>query len=187
MSSQAFVEVHEDRVVYKDGDYVLERGPRRVTTTATAEVLSDAVTAAHYRLPIPIQDAQGAAVTLKSGKPALSHAIDALGKLIVEGESFTYLDYLEDHDKRPWYVYVRHPREIYVNDPVTGAVVMDGDEPVLQVREDNYEEVGVFDSLAEAKTHVEQTGGRAKKGARRPIPLRRSPDAQDPPLSELGG
>jgi hypothetical protein len=73
-------------------------------------------------------------------------------------------------------VFERHPREIYVNDPQTGAVVMDPDDgqPLTQVREDNFEEVGYFDTREEAEAEVarlmaESGGKRAKKS---PIPIR---------------
>lgn len=64
--------------VKRDGDRILigdrviiERGPRLVSATATAEILHDDATASHYAV----------------GKP------DALGKTIKLGEAFSYLDY----------------------------------------------------------------------------------------------
>jgi hypothetical protein len=59
----------------------IENGPARKDAIATKELLDDTVTKSHY------------AVGLR----------DALGKVIVLGESMTYLDYFGDW---AWYVYV---------------------------------------------------------------------------------
>lgn len=78
--------------VKRDGDMILigskvrvEQGPPLVTAKATAELLADAHTASHYAV----------------GKP------DALGKPIVLGEDFSYLDFggSETDGKRVWYVF----------------------------------------------------------------------------------
>jgi hypothetical protein len=189
MTDVTFHEIHSEFVVCGE-DYRLERGPRRVMANATKEVLSNDVTAAHYRLPEPIKDAKGQVVKGKSGKPILSYALDADGQPIKEGEEFTYLDYGQDRAQMPWYVFVRHPREVFVNDPVTGRVIHDEDNtPLTQIREDNFEQVGCFDTREEAEAFVrEQIGdpkARRKKASKRPIPIRLTPEDRDPPLEDL--
>jgi hypothetical protein len=188
MSDVIFHEIHSEFVVCGE-DYRLERGPRRVTAKATKEVLSNDVTASHYRLPEPIKDSKGQTIKGKSGKPILSHALDAMGQPIKEGEDFTYLDYGQDRVQMPWYVYTRHPREVFVNDPANGRVIHDEDNtPLTQIRDDNFEEVGCFDSREEAEAFVRGQIGdpKARKAVRkRPIPIRLTPDDKDPPLEDL--
>jgi hypothetical protein len=58
----------------------VENGPVRKTAMATAELLDDRVTAEHYKVGLP----------------------DAAGKIIVLGETMTYLDY---YGPWVWYIY----------------------------------------------------------------------------------
>ena len=69
-----------ERLVEIDRCVRVERGPVMKTAIASAETLSDEVTASHYAI----------------GKP------DKLGKPIVEGEEFAYLDWKGAH---AWHVY----------------------------------------------------------------------------------
>lgn len=58
-----------------DGRVRVERGPRMLTAVATEELLSNEVTASHYKVG----------------------GLDKLGKVIVLGEEMTYLDWLGKH------------------------------------------------------------------------------------------
>ena len=85
MHGTEVVEVNEN--VRKVGDFVwIERGPAIVEATATAEILSDAVTAPHYHLPKTVQMPTG---------PQEIVARDAYGKEIRQGQRFRYVDWMK--------------------------------------------------------------------------------------------
>lgn len=68
--------VRRNEAMVDIGDRVrVERGPRMVTAIATEELLDDNVTAGHYKVG----------------------GFDKLGKPIVLGQEFTYLDWLGPH------------------------------------------------------------------------------------------
>lgn len=72
---------------------------------ASRETLSNGFTASHYHLPRPVLDADGWPVQ-EGGKMKVRFARDAYGKHIVEGEEFSYIDYLGDP---VWRVYRFYP------------------------------------------------------------------------------
>lgn len=78
----------------------VEPGPVRRTAVATEELLSDAVTARHYK-PTPKDPETGDFVRDKKG--GFIGPRDAAGKPIVLGEEMTYLDW---RGKRVWKIYL---------------------------------------------------------------------------------
>lgn len=190
MAKPEFHFIHES-LAYCGSDFRIERGPALKTAKATPEMLSDEKTASHYYAPRPMVNAQGHPYKNKSGKPKMEYARDAVGNPIELNKEFTFLDW-KNPDTYVWYVYERFPREVYVNDPKTGAILMDDDteEPLTQVNESNFEEVGVFPTLDEAKAfvfeHVDDSGKpKAHRAKKKVIPLRRRVEDKDPPLDDL--
>ena len=70
----------------------IDAGPVRRKAIATEELLSDLVTAGHYRAPRPAtaEEIKSEAIMTKDGK---RYWIDALCKPIELGEEFTYVDW----------------------------------------------------------------------------------------------
>lgn len=83
-------QVNEDLFQLPNG-YVIERGPVRREDVATEELLTSGKLAPHYRVG----------------------ARDAMGKPIVIGDKFTYVDWNSPKDSWPWKVYKNTP---YKND-----------------------------------------------------------------------
>lgn len=75
------IERKSETIVEIDGVVRLEQGPIRRREIATEEILDNAVTARHYQVGLP----------------------DALGKPIVIGESFDFIDWKSR--EKVWYVY----------------------------------------------------------------------------------
>lgn len=110
------VQYKENGIVEIDGRIRIEPGPRLLTGTATPELLSDAVTAAHYRAPFqrPATQKDGDSVIVFNGerfivgpgggdevrdvvtgqlKFVTQYSVDALGKPIILGQPMTYADW----------------------------------------------------------------------------------------------
>lgn len=170
-----FHNIHE-RLAYCGEDFRIEQGPPLVRAKATQELLSNDKTATHYRAPQPVRGPDGKVIESRKGKPVMDQPLDALGKPIRLGEEMAYLDHMLPGDRHGWYVYERQPREIYVTDPNSGAVMVDPDDgkPLTTVREDNFEERGYFPSREEAEAEVARLSGEAgsRKAKKSPIPLR---------------
>lgn len=184
MAKATFHNIHE-ALAYCGEDYRIERGPALKEEVASPELLSNDRTAAHYFQPRPMNGPDGKPLmSKKSGKPILQHSLDATGQPIEMGKPFKFLDHFAPVEQHPWYVYERQPREVFVNDPLTGRVVHDEDEPVTTVNEQNFEEVAVFPTRQEAEEFVAQQVEKAGNGdkpkkAMRPIPIRLGPDDQN--------
>jgi hypothetical protein len=74
---------------------VIESGPAKKKAIATEELLSDAVTAGHYKAGLR-------EVTMPDGSVVMKPYVDAMNKPIFLGEEMTYLDWLGEW---VWYVY----------------------------------------------------------------------------------
>lgn len=80
--SETFVKINDDSIR-------IEAGPARKRAVATKELLDDAVTATHYKVGLP----------------------DAMGKPIVLGEEFDYVDWRAD--ALAWNVYVKDKNGVF--------------------------------------------------------------------------
>ena len=91
---------NNENIVNVGDDFRIEPGPPLVTAVATAELLSDDLTAPHYHLPISSEDGEG-----------VTYAKDATGAPIEEGKEFTYLDWGGNNNegKRVFYIYKKTP------------------------------------------------------------------------------
>lgn len=136
----------------------IEPGPARRTAKATTELLDDAKTAARYHLPRTVADAKDP----KKSKAVI--AKDAMGKDIVEGQDFTYLD---DYGKPVFYLYERV--EIDLENPDHARFIPQAD-PTDILPEDStnvtaytyfFEPRGTFDTEESAIAEAEKL---AKKG-----------------------
>ena len=107
------VEVNEGLFALAEDTVRVELGWRRVTAKATAELLSNEKTAAHYRVSKPVIDPatgkQRVVIGMGGEKNLAWDTVDAQGKPIKLGQPFQYLDY---QGPKVWYVYKRtEPKE----------------------------------------------------------------------------
>lgn len=80
-----------DNILEIDGKVRIESGPAKLKAIATHELLDDnSLTASHYHLPRRerVKDEKTGKMVEKT-----VHAIDRLGKPIVEGKEFDYVDW----------------------------------------------------------------------------------------------
>jgi hypothetical protein len=82
---------------------VIESGPAKKKAIATEELLSDAVTAGHYKAGMR-------KITKPDGSVVEKPYVDAMNKPIVLGEEMTYLDWLG-----AWVWYVYQEREVGID------------------------------------------------------------------------
>jgi hypothetical protein len=73
----------------------IEQGPALISAIATAENLSDLVTAPHYHAPRSATQAEIDAPDIETTNDGMKIARDALGAVIDLGKTFTYLDHLQ--------------------------------------------------------------------------------------------
>jgi len=95
------LKVIREGLIELDGRFRAEIGPRRVEAVATPEALSDEVTASHYQ----------------EGR------FDAMGKTIVKGKPFTYLDWKNRKINSCWYIYALDDDGVWVE-----RSTLDGDQ-----------------------------------------------------------
>lgn len=82
-----------ENLIELDGKIRIERGPKLKIDIATEELLSDEVTAQHYKAPV---------VTEENGEKIITYTHDAIGETIELGKEIVYLDWLGEHT---WYIY----------------------------------------------------------------------------------
>lgn len=91
-----------------DGRVRAEQGPRLIETVATLEILSDEVTASHYKQTATPEMVAAAErdVDPQPYPPGFAkNACDKFGRPIVIGQPFAYLDWKAPKEAWPWHVY----------------------------------------------------------------------------------
>lgn len=106
-------QVHEN-MHQLPGGYVVERGPVRKTAIATKELFDSGVLASHYRLSKKTVEEKSftddkGVVHAKSREITIPGSPDAMGKPIMEGEEFTYVDWKAPVESWPWKVFKDTP------------------------------------------------------------------------------
>lgn len=96
--------VGDGDVIEIDGKFRIEKGPKRLKAVATAELLDDEVTAAHYHAPRKVKK-----TVKQDGKDVVVEvtevAVDALGKPIELGKEMNYIDWKNRRTNFTYYVY----------------------------------------------------------------------------------